>query len=72
MKERNYTLLRKRAVTRDKHNANVMWNMIWIDTWGLWDKCSFSLLTSLYYKYVSICIQPLSVTKGNFLLKEHR
>ena len=30
------------------------WHMIWIDTWGPWDKCSFFLRTSLYYKYVSI------------------
>ena len=30
------------------------WRAIWTDTWGLWDTCSFSLLTSLYYKYVSI------------------
>jgi len=41
------------------------WHMIWIDTWGLWDKCSFSLLTSLYYKYVSI--YPTTIcNKGKF------
>jgi len=41
------------------------WHMIWIDTWGLWDTCSFSLLTSLYYKYVSI--YPTTIcNKGKF------
>jgi hypothetical protein len=47
------------------------WHTVWIDTRGPWDKCSFSLLTSLHYKYVSIYIQPLSVTHWNFQLKEY-
>ena len=44
------------------------WNMIWIVTWGLWDKCSFPLLTGLYYKYVSIYPSTIH-NEGNSHLK---
>ena len=41
------------------------WHMIWIDIRGLWYTCSFSLLTSLYYKYVSM--YPATIcNKGKF------
>jgi len=39
------------------------WRMFWVDTWGLWDTCSFSLLTSLYY----VSIYPTTVCReGKF------